>query len=90
MVTLGWIKAITKEYRTFVQNRVIQIRKNIKENYWDYCNANENPSDVATRISSEKLHSSMLCEWVEFVKRDLSLRTTENFDLNNIVEDVLQ
>ena len=34
MVTLGWIKATNKEFKTFVQNRVIEIRHNVDVDSW--------------------------------------------------------
>ena len=47
-VTLSWIKS-TKEFRTFVQNRVLQIRKNVVQGSWYYCSSQDNPADVITR-----------------------------------------
>ena len=36
-VSLAWIKALHKEFQTFVQNRVVEIRKNISSENWSYC-----------------------------------------------------
>ena len=35
--SLAWIKALHKEFQTFVQNRVVEIRKNISSENWSYC-----------------------------------------------------
>ena len=35
-VLLAWIKALHKEFQTFVQNRVVEIRKNISPENWSY------------------------------------------------------
>ena len=47
-VSLAWIKALHKEFQTFVQNRVVEIRKNISPENWSYCSTKVNPSDLIT------------------------------------------
>ena len=49
-VSLAWIKALHKEFQTFVQNRVVEIRKNISPENWSYCSTKVNPSDLITRL----------------------------------------
>ena len=49
-VSLAWIKALEKEFQTFVQNRVVEIRKNISPENWSYCSTKVNPSDLITRL----------------------------------------
>ena len=44
-ITLAWIKSIDKEFDTFVENRVIEIRKNIDINNWHYVSTEDNPAD---------------------------------------------
>ena len=51
MDSLGWIRATKKEFKPFVENRVIEIRKNVEVDSWFYINTKENPCDIATRIS---------------------------------------
>ena len=41
-----WIKAENKEFKTFIQNRVIVIRKNTQEFEWNYCRSVDNPADI--------------------------------------------
>ena len=50
LVSLAWIKALHKEFQTFVQNRVVEIRKNISPENWSYCSTKVNPSDLITRL----------------------------------------
>ena len=49
-VSLAWIKALNKEFQTFVQNRVVDIRKKISPENWSYCSTKVNPSDLITRL----------------------------------------
>ena len=51
-VALHWIKNDQKLWKGFVLNRVMQIRKFIPLNCWNYVNTRFNPSDVATRGAS--------------------------------------
>ena len=45
-IALAWrIRSTDKEYKTFVQNRVIQIRSLVNVNNWFYCRTIENPAD---------------------------------------------
>ena len=52
-VSLAWIKALHKEFQTFVQNRVVEIRKNISPENWSYCSTKVNPSDLITRLDKK-------------------------------------
>ena len=48
----GWIKGINDEFKVFVENRVIEIRKNVAPKLWRYCNTKENPAGLITRDGS--------------------------------------
>ena len=48
-ITLWWIYGITKEFKQFVQNRLVAIRKLVDFRKWRYCPSEENPSDIPTR-----------------------------------------
>ena len=48
-ITLAWIKSINKEFDPFVENRVVEIRKNVDVDNWHYVNTNDNPADLITR-----------------------------------------
>ncbi|XP_066918693.1 uncharacterized protein [Clytia hemisphaerica] len=49
MITLSWIKAIHKEFKTFVENRVDKIRKIVSPSLWNYYSTDANPADLTTR-----------------------------------------
>jgi hypothetical protein len=48
-ITLSWIRATNKEFKTFVQNRVVTIRENVDSSKWHYCKTINNPADIITR-----------------------------------------
>ena len=54
------MKAVDKEFRVFVQNRVVDVRRNVNPNSWFYCRTHYNPTDIITRFktfeSLESLH----------------------------------
>ena len=54
-VSLAWIKAVKKEFKTFVQNRVLAIRKNVDLNKWFYCRSEENAADATTRSITKEV-----------------------------------
>ena len=45
-ISLAWIK----DFKTFVQNRLVVIRNNVHPDNWKYCSTNENPADIITKI----------------------------------------
>ena len=49
-MSLVWIKSYNKEYVTFVQNRVAEIRKNVPSEKWNFCSTKLNPADLITRL----------------------------------------
>ena len=64
LVTLAWIKAVDKELKAFVENRVIAIRKKVPPNRLNYCNTSDNPADIITRFNNCVLNKT-LCGGVE-------------------------
>ena len=50
-VSLAWIKSYNKEFVTFVQNRVVEIRQNVPSEKWNFCSAKLNPTDLITRLA---------------------------------------
>ena len=48
-VTLAWIKSLNKEFTPFVENRVVEIRKNVDVKCWNYVKTSDNPADLITR-----------------------------------------
>ena len=55
-ISLAWIKSTNKEFKTFIQNRVLEIRKNVHADNWFYCRSEVNPADLATRCGGELSH----------------------------------
>ena len=48
-VTLAWIRSVNKEFDPFVENRLIEIRKNVAVDNWHYVKTDDNPADYVTR-----------------------------------------
>lgn len=48
-ITLSWIKATSKEFVPFVENRLKEIRNNSDAGNWNYVNTEKNPADLITR-----------------------------------------
>ena len=58
---LYWILGVTKELKTFVDNRVKGIRKFVPPEMWNYVNTNDNPGDITSRgCKASKLKESEL------------------------------
>lgn len=54
-ISIAWIRAVSKEFKTFVQNRVQKIRKNVDKDNWFYCKSEENPADIITRDDKDPM-----------------------------------
>ena len=50
-ILLAWIRSINKNFKTFVQNRVLSIRKNVDYSNWRYCKTKESPANIITRVN---------------------------------------
>ena len=49
-IFLVWIKSYNKEFVTFVQNRVLELRKNVPSEKSNFCSTKVNPADLITRL----------------------------------------
>ena len=49
-VSLAWIKSYNKEFVTFAQNRVVELRKNVPSEKWNFCCTKLNSADLITRL----------------------------------------
>ena len=69
-VTLSWIKAIDKEFKTFLENRLREIRNNTDVENWSYCPTEFNPADLMTRVGITKnfIENKLWWEGPEFLK----------------------
>ena len=53
-VALYWILGNNKEWKQFVQNRVIEIRKLVPSKHWSHCRSQDNPADIPSRGNSPR------------------------------------
>ena len=69
-IALAWINATTKEFRPFVENRVIEIRKLTPPELWRHCPTESNPADIASRgaNATDLVNNSKWWEGPEFFK----------------------
>ena len=51
-IALWWIWGVNKEFKQFVQNRVVEICGLVKPTQWDYCPTEFNPADICSRGST--------------------------------------
>ena len=51
-VSLFWIKGLRKEWKPWVENRVVQIRERVGVDVWRHVQGEHNPADLATRQNS--------------------------------------
>ena len=66
-VTLSWVKVIGKEFKTFVENCLREIRNNTSVENWSYCPTEFNPADLITRVGiTEKFIENKL--WSRVLK----------------------
>lgn len=63
-VALCWIKGVDKEWKQFVQNRLIEIRKLVPVDHWRHCPGTQNPADVPSRGASTLELSEKLGLWL--------------------------
>ena len=57
-VVIGYIKNDSRRFKTFVANRVQQIRENTDVQQWRYVPTRENPADGASRgLNAARVHS---------------------------------
>ena len=60
-IALWWIWGVNREFKQFVQNRVVEIRGLVKPAHWDYCPSENNPADICSRGSlASKLVANQL------------------------------
>ena len=69
-VALFWIRGTTKEWKPFVNNRVIEIRSRVHPDHWAHCAGASNPADLPSRgLSPIELSVSQLWkrgpEWLQ-------------------------
>ena len=56
-----WIWGVSREFKQFIQNRVVEIRRLTKPAQWNYCPTESNPADICSRGSmTSKLIANFL------------------------------
>ena len=50
-IALWWIWGVSREFKQFIQNKVIEIRRLTKPAQWNYCPTESNPADICSRGS---------------------------------------
>ena len=70
-IVLWWFFGVNKEFQQFVQNRVIEIRKLVTPDKWNYCPTDLNPADIASRGSKATELSDNQLWWTgpDFLKK---------------------
>ena len=58
---LGYIRNNTRRFKTFVANRINQIKENTHAEQWNYIPTRENPADDASRDLNAERESSNSC-----------------------------
>ena len=62
-VTLSWMKAIGKEFKTFVENCLREIHNNTDIENWSYRPTEFNPADLITRVGITKKFIKNKLRW---------------------------
>ena len=71
-ICLAWIRATQKEFKTFVQNRLLEIRGIVTPDKWNYCPSEENPADLLTRCKVRGLFTNLCLNGPSFLARDVN------------------
>ena len=68
-IALWWIWGVNKEFKQFVQNRVVEIRGLVKPTQSDYCPTEFNPADICSRgsMASKLVANQMWWNGPEFL-----------------------
>ena len=66
-ICLSWIRAAQKECKTFVQNRLLEIRGIVTPEKWNYCPCEENPTDLLMRCKVRDVYTNLLLNGPSFL-----------------------
>ena len=92
MISLAWIVARHKEFKPFVENRVILIRNLTPIDRWHYVSTKENVADIITRFNSiDLVNNSMWWKGPKFLYCyfEESSHDRKNVDFVNLEDSLL-
>lgn len=84
MVVLGWLQGDTGRWKTFVANRVKDIKEIMPSSCWKHVKSDENPADCASRglLPSQLLSHRLWWEGPEWLKHnDIQQQTVTNIPI---------
>ena len=59
-IALWWMKSVNKKRKVWVENRLSEIRENIRVDCWRYVPTECNPADIATRCNKKVKFNEVL------------------------------
>ena len=67
---MWWINKTDKEFKAFGQNRIVEIRKLVAPDLWNYVHSAQNPADIASRgcKASKLKHEKLWWDGPTFLK----------------------
>ena len=84
-IALWWITKSQREFKPFVQNRVVEIRKLVTPDLWKYVPTAQNPADIASRgcKASKLKDDKKWWEGPDFLKRSSDCWPNQEFGVKN-------
>ena len=79
-IAIWWIKQTSKLWKTWVENRVSLIRKNVDPENWFFVTTDCNPADIGTRKSNLNIiHNSLWWEGPDFLRNHEKFWPSQDF-----------
>ena len=71
-IVLWWIRGVNREFKQFIQNRVVEIRRLTKPTQWNYCPTESNPADICSRgtMTSKLITNQLWWSGPEFLRKE--------------------
>ena len=71
-IVLWWIWGVNREFKQFIQNRVIEIRRLTKPTQWNFCPTESNPADICSRgtMTSKLITNQLWWSGPEFLRKE--------------------
>jgi hypothetical protein len=87
-IALCWIRNTNKEWKQFIENRVVEIRQLVPPKYWYHCPGTQNPADIPSRGLDPLEFEEQLEFWLrgpEWLREPISLELSQE----NVPEECL-